>query len=147
MLGRHLIEQQKPLYALLAGAVVAMAGAMIWTIVALATSFPIEWLAIVIGAASGLAVGYFGRAVDRRFARMSAYFCIFACVCGDFLVAYALRLDIWLLYSAKSLTRLVVFLLAGAVTAHLCTTAWLSRDQKQALWDERHKSGGEPSGA
>jgi len=147
LLGRRLIEEQKPLYALLAGAVVAMAGAMIWTIVALATSFSIEWLAIAIGAACGLAVGYFGRAVDRRFARMSAYFCILACVCGELLVAYALQIEIWLLYSAKSLTLLVVFLLAGAVTAHLCTTAWLSRDQKQALWDERHKGRDEPPGA
>ncbi len=147
LLGRRLIEEQKPRYALLAGAVVALAGAMIWTIVALATSFDIQWLAIGIGAACGLAVGYFGRVVDRRFARMSAYCCILACVCGELLVAYALQVEIWLLYSAKSLTLLVVFLLAGAVTAHLCTFAWLSRDQKQALWDERHKRGGEPTGA
>jgi len=97
LLGRRLIEEQKPRYALLAGAVVAMAGAMIWTIVALATSFSFQWLAIGIGAACGFAVGHFGRAVDRRFARMSAYFCILACVCGELLVAYALQLEIWLL--------------------------------------------------
>jgi hypothetical protein len=78
---------------------------------------------------------------------MSAYFCVLACVCGELLVAYALQLEIWLLYSANSLILLVVFLLAGAVTAHLCTFAWLSRAQKQALWDERHKRGGEPPGA
>lgn len=147
LLGRRLIEEQKPRTALLAGAVVAMAGAMIWTILSLATSFAIQWLAIGIGAACGLAVGYFGRAVDRRFARMSAYFCILACVCGEFLVAYALQVEIGLLYSAKSLTLLVVFMLAGAFTAHLCTFAWLSRAQKQALRDERHKRGGEPAGA
>ena len=139
LLGRRLIEEQKPRYALLAGAVVAMAGAMIWTIVALSTSFAFQTLAIGIGAACGFAVGHFGRVVDRRFARMSAYFCILACVFGELLVAYALQLKIWLLYSANSLTLLVVFLLAGAVTAHLCTFAWLSRAQKQALWDERHK--------
>jgi ABC-type dipeptide/oligopeptide/nickel transport system permease subunit len=147
LLGRRLIEEQKPRHALLAGAVVAMAGAMIWTIVALATSFSFQWLAIGIGAACGFAVGHFGRAVDRRFARMSAYFCILACVCGELLVAYALQLEIWLLYSANSLTLLVVFLLAGAVTAHLCTFAWLSRAQKQALRDERYKRGGETPGA
>jgi hypothetical protein len=78
---------------------------------------------------------------------MSAYFCILACVCGELLAAYALQVEIWLLYSAKSLTLLAVFLLAGAVTAHLCTFAWLSRDQKQALWNERHKRDSEPSGA
>jgi hypothetical protein len=55
--------------------------------------------------------------------------------------------EIWLLYSAKSLSLLAVFLLAGAATAHLCTFAWLSRDQKQALWNERHKRDNEPSGA
>jgi hypothetical protein len=37
--------------------------------------------------------------------------------------------------------------LAGAVTAYLCTFAWLSRDQKQALWNERHKSSDDPKGA
>ncbi|MBW2543245.1 MAG: hypothetical protein JRF15_14260 [Deltaproteobacteria bacterium] len=147
LLGRRLIEGQKPRHAVLAGAVVALAGAMIWTIVALATGLAIEWLAIGIGAACGLAVGYFGRAVDRRFARMSAYFCLLACVVGELLVAYALQLEIWLLYSASSLTRLVVFLLAGAVTAHLCTFAWLSREQKQALWKERHERAGGPADA
>jgi ABC-type dipeptide/oligopeptide/nickel transport system permease subunit len=147
LLGRRLIEEQKPRHALLAGAVVAMAGAMIWTIVALATSFAIQWLAVGIGAACGFAVGHFGRVVDRRFARMSAYCCILACICGELLVAYALQVEIWLLYSANSLTLLVVFLLAGAVTAHLCTFAWLSRTQKQALRDERYKRGGESPGA
>jgi ABC-type dipeptide/oligopeptide/nickel transport system permease subunit len=132
---------------MLAGAVVAMAGAMIWTIVALSTSFVFQALAIGIGAACGFAVGHYGRAVDRRYARMSAYFCILACVCGELLVAYALQLEIGLLYNARILTLLAVFLLAGAVTAHLCTFAWLSRDQKQALWNERHKRDDEASGA
>jgi hypothetical protein len=77
---------------------------------------------------------------------MSAYFCIVACFCGEFLVVYALQVEIRLLYSAKSLALLAVFVLLGAATAHLCTFAWLSRDQKQALWNERNKSGDEPSG-
>ena len=147
LLAQHLVEGQRPAFAMLAGAVVAMAGAMVWTIVALATSFVFQALAIAIGAACGFAVGHYGRAVDRRYARMSAYFCILACVCGELLVAYALQVEISLLYSAKSLTLLAVFLLAGAVTAHLCTFAWLSRDQKQAVWDERHKRDDESSGA
>jgi hypothetical protein len=147
LLGRRLIEEQKPRHALLAGAVVAMAGAMIWMIVALATSFSFQWLAIGIGAACGFAVGHFGRVVDRRYARMAAYFCIFACVCGELLVAYALQLEIWLLYGGNFPILLVICVLAGAVTAHLCTFAWLSRDQKKALWDERHKREGEPAGA
>ena len=126
---------------------VAMAGAMVWMIVALSTSFLFQALAIGIGAASGLAVGHFGRAVDRRYSRISAYCCILACVCGELLVAYALQLEIWLLYSANSLTLLAVFLLAGVVTARLCTFVWLSRDQKRALWNERHKRDDEPSGS
>ena len=132
---------------MLAGALVAMAGAMVWMIVALSTSFLFQALAIGIGAASGLAVGHFGRAVDRRYSRISAYCCILACVCGELLVAYALQLEIWLLYSANSLTLLAVFLLAGVVTARLCTFVWLSRDQKRALWNERHKRDDEPSGS
>ena len=131
---------------MLAGAAVAMAGAMVWTIVSLLPGFVFQVLAIVIGAACGLAIGHFGRTVDRRYARMSAYFCVLACVCGELLVAYALHVEIWLLYTAKSLALLAVFLVAGAVTAHLCTFAWLSRDQKQALWNERHKRDDEPSG-
>jgi hypothetical protein len=78
---------------------------------------------------------------------VSAYCCILACVCGELLVAYALQVEIGLLYSAKSLALLAVFLLAGAVIARLCTFAWLSRDQKQALWNERHKRDTESSGA
>ena len=147
LLAQHLIEGQRYRPALLAGAVVAAAGAMIWAIVALSTNFGYQVLAIGIGAACGFAVGHYGRAVDRRYARMSAYFCLLACVCGELLVAYALQVEIGLLYSAKSLALLAVFLLAGAVTAHLCTFAWLSRDQKQALWNERHKRDNEPSGA
>ena len=147
LLAQHLVEAQRPLHAMLAGAVVAMAGAMVWVIVALSTSVGFQVLAIAIGAACGFAVGHYGRAVDHRYARMSAYFCVLACVCGELLVAYALQVEIALLYTAKSLTLLAVFLLAGAATAHLCTFAWLSRDQKQALWNERHKSDYEPSGA
>ncbi len=132
---------------MLAGAVVAMAGAMVWMIVALSTSFLFQALAVAIGAACGLAVGRFGRAVDRRYSWMSVCCCVLACVCGELLVAYALQVEIWLLYSANSLTLLAVFLLAGMVTARLCTFAWLSRDQKRALWDERHKRDGESSGS
>jgi len=139
-LAEKLINGQRRGHALLAGAVVAMAGAMVWAIVALSTSFPFQLLAIPIGAASGFAVGYFGRAIDRDYARLSAYCCVLACVGGELLVAYALQLEIGLLYSAKTLTLLAIAVLAGASTAYLSTFAWLSRDQKRALWNERHKS-------
>ena len=43
--------------------------------------------------------------------------------------------------------RAIVIVLAGAVTAYLCTFVWLSRDQKQALRNERHKRDNEPSGS
>ncbi len=129
-----------------AGGAVAGAGAMVWVIVALSTSFPVQLLAIAIGAGCGYAVGHQGRAVDPRFARMSAYLCIVSCACGELLVAYALRLDLRLLYGASSLGQLIVFVLVGAATAHLCTFAWLTRDQKQALWNERHKRDEDPSG-
>jgi hypothetical protein len=65
---------------------------------------------------------------------------------GEVLVAYALQVEMGLLYSVQSLALLTVFLLAGAATAHLCTFAWLSRDQKQALWNERNKPDDESSG-
>jgi len=147
LLAQRLIERQRHGFALLAGAVVAAAGAMVWMIVSLSTSFFYQVLAIAIGAACGFAIGHYGRAVDRRYARMAAYFCILACVCGELLVAYALQVEIGLLYSAKSLALLVIFMLAGAAAAHLCTFAWLSRDQQQALWNERNKRDDESSGA
>jgi hypothetical protein len=146
-LAENLIKGQRTGHALLAGAVVALAGAMVWMIVGLSTTWPFQLLALPIGAACGYAVGHYGRAVDRRYARMSAYCCVLACVCGELLVAYALQLEIGLLYTANSLALLVVFVFAGALTAHLCTFAWLSRDQKQALWDERHKRDDKLSGA
>jgi len=147
LLAQQLIDAQRRGPAMLAGAVVALAGAMIWMIITLVTGFVLQVLAIVIGASSGFAMGHYGRIVDRRYARMSAYFCILACVCGELLVAFALHVDIWLLYNAKSLIVLAVFVLAGAVTAYLCTFVWLSRDQKQALWRERNKFDNESSGA
>jgi len=76
---------------MLAGAVVAAAGAMIWAIVSLSMSFTFQVLAIAIGAACGFAIGHFGRAVDHRFARMAAYSCILSCVGGELLVVYALQ--------------------------------------------------------
>ena len=103
-------------------------------------------LTIVIGASSGFAMGHYGRIVDRRYARMSAYFCLVACVCGELLVAYTLQVKIWLLYSGYDLALLAVFLLAGAVTAYGCTFAWLSRDQRRALWNERHKHDSDVAG-
>ncbi len=124
---------------MLSGAVVATAGAMIWTIVSLSTSFLFQVLAIAIGAACGFAIGHFGRALDHRFARMAAYSCILSCIGGELLVVYTLEAATWMIYTANSLALLVVFVLAGAVTAYLCTFAWLSRDQKRALWNERHK--------
>jgi len=130
---------------MLAGAVAASAGAMVWMIVALSTNFAFQLLAIAIGAACGYAVGRYGRIVERRYARISVYYCILACVGGELLVAYALKLEIWLLYGANSLSLLAACLLAGAVTAYFCTYAWLSRDQKQALWNERYKRGSEVS--
>ena len=147
LLAQHLIEGQRPGLALLAGAVVVMAGAMIWMIVTLATGFVLQALAIVIGASCGFAMGHYGRIVDRRYARMSAYFCLVACVCGELLVAYTLQVEIRLLYDGYDLALLAVFLLAGAITAYGCTFAWLSRDQKQALWKERNKLDNEPSGS
>ncbi len=139
LLAQQLIDAQKHGSAMLAGAVVATAGAMVWTIVSLSTSFTFQVLAIAIGAACGFAIGHFGRAVDHRFARMAAYSCILSCIGGELLVAYALQVEMWMLYTANSLALLVVLVLAGAVTAYLCTFAWLSRDQKRALWNERHK--------
>jgi hypothetical protein len=139
LLAQQLIDAQRRGPAMLAGAVVATAGAMVWTIVSLTTSITFQALAIAIGAACGFAIGHFGRAVDHRFARVAAYACILSCVGGELLVAYALQVEIWMLYTANSLALLVVFVIVGAVTAYLCTFAWLSRDQKRALWNERHK--------
>jgi hypothetical protein len=144
-LAEKLIAGQRTGYALFAGAVVAMAGSMVWMIVALSTTGGFQLLAIPIGAACGYAVGYYGKAVDRRFARLSAYCCILSCAGGEVLVAHTLHLQIGLLYTTNSLLLIVVFVLAGALTAHLCTFAWLSRDQKKALWDARHERVEPPS--
>jgi hypothetical protein len=145
LIAQNLIEAQRPGPAMLAGGVTAIAGAMIWTIVSLSTGFAFQVLAIAIGAACGFAVGHFGRAVDHRYARMAVYSCLLACAGGEFLAAYALQVEIWMLYTANSLALLAVFVLAGVVTAYFVTFAWLSRDQKQALWNERHKTSDDPA--
>jgi len=147
LLAQHLIEGQKPQAAMLAGAVVASAAAMVWMIVAVSTNFAFQLLAIPIGAACGYAVGHYGRIVERRYARISVYFCLLGCVGGEVLVAYATQLDIRLLYGGNSLAILVVCVLAGVVAAYVCTYAWLSREQRQALWNERYKRAAERSGA
>jgi hypothetical protein len=143
LLAQHLLEGQKPVPALVAGGAAASAGAMAWTIIALATGWNLQALALAIGALSGFAIGHFGRAADYRYGRLAALFCVLSCAAGESLVAYSLNVSVWLLYDGFDLAALGLFMLGGACTAYGCAFWWLSRDQQQALWEHKHnlKSG------
>jgi hypothetical protein len=137
LLAQHLVERQQPLQAALAGALAAFAGAMVWAIVGLAQFFTVQLTALGIGALCGIAVGRAGKIVERRYARISIYCCIAACLAGEMIIAYAMRLSLALLWSGTSLALLAVFALAGSGIAYACTFAWLSPEQRQALRDAR----------
>lgn len=136
-LAQRLREGQKPAVGAIAGAIAAVASAMVWMIVVLFTDglFPI--MAIAIGAACGFAVGYFGRGIEPKFGIMAVAFTLVGWILGLCLIGYALQASPLLLLSANSLLLHILVLAVALSVAYRCSFFWLPKSQKWTLSDER----------
>lgn len=70
---------------MLAGAAAAAVGAVVWALAAYATGYQFEFLALLIGAATGLAVRRAGGAADGRLQVTGALLAVAGCAAGTFL--------------------------------------------------------------
>ena len=81
-------EQNLPL-AIVAGSVAALAGALLWALVALTTGRQFGAIAILVGAFVGQAVRYFGKGVTLAFPVAGAVLAVLGCAFGKLLCASA----------------------------------------------------------
>jgi len=77
-------EQNLPL-GILAGAVAALLGALLWMGITVATGMEFGLVAIAIGAGVGYAVRYAGKGVTKVFGVVGAIFTLLSCVGGEVL--------------------------------------------------------------
>jgi hypothetical protein len=144
-LAQRLREAQKPTSGAIAGAITAIASAMLWLVVALSSGglppamtfwmFPIMMIAIA--AASGFAVGYFGRGVEPKFGIMAVAFTLVGWLSGLGLIAYALQASPLLILSAIPASQHILVSFIGLIVAYRFSFLWLPRSQKWAMSDER----------
>lgn len=71
--------------ALLGGLAAAAVGAMAWTLITVATSYQIGWMAVAMGFLVGGAVRMLGRGVDKSFGYLGAALAVFGCLLGNLL--------------------------------------------------------------
>lgn len=71
--------------ALIGGFAAAVAGAVIWALVTVATSYQIGWMAIGVGFLVGGSVRVLGRGSDRSFGCLGAALAVFGCLLGNLL--------------------------------------------------------------
>jgi len=77
-------EQNLPL-GLIAGFATAIAGAMIWAAITVATEYQIAYMAIGLGFIVGFAVRLAGKGIDQIFGISAAILAIFGCLLGNLL--------------------------------------------------------------
>jgi len=75
-------EQNLPL-ALVAGAVTALIGALIWMGITVATDMHLGLVALAVGAAVGYAVRYAGKGVTKVYGIIGAVFTLLGCLAGE----------------------------------------------------------------
>lgn len=71
--------------ALIAGLAAAVVGAMIWALLAMATSYDVGWMAMGVGLLAGGVIRVLGRGVGRSFGCLGAAATVFGCLLGNFL--------------------------------------------------------------
>lgn len=77
-------EQNYP-KALIIGASVGLAGALLWAAITVATEYQIGYMAIAIGAGVGLSMRYAGKGMDQIFGITGGAIAIISCLLGNFL--------------------------------------------------------------
>ncbi len=76
-------EQNLP-RAIIVGAIVAVAGAILWGAITVLTQFQIGYMAIAIGAGVGFSMRFAGKGIDLIFGVLGALFAVLSCLLGNF---------------------------------------------------------------
>ncbi len=71
--------------ALAGGLAAAVAGAIVWAVIAVATNYQIGWMAVAVGFLVGGAVRTLGRGIDKSFGCLGATMSVFGCLLGKLL--------------------------------------------------------------
>jgi hypothetical protein len=78
-------SQQNMPMGVVAGAVVALAGAVLWAVITVVTGYQIGWMAVGVGFGVALAVRSFGKGIDRQFQILGASLALLGCGVGNLL--------------------------------------------------------------
>lgn len=78
-------SKQSLTIGLLAGAGVALAGAVVWAIVTVVTNLQIGWMAVGVGFLVGSAVRAAGKGIDKQFGYLGAGLALCGCLLGNLL--------------------------------------------------------------
>ena len=81
----RLSMEQNLVKGILAGLFAAVAGALVWAVVTVATGYQIGYMAVAIGFAVGYMMRITGRGIDKIFGVMGALLALFGCMLGNFL--------------------------------------------------------------
>ncbi|MCB0214537.1 MAG: hypothetical protein KDJ52_34675 [Anaerolineae bacterium] len=81
-------SQNLPL-GFIGGLVAAVIGAVIWAAITVMTGYQLGIVAVGLGFLVGVAVGVFGKGIDRIFGFMGAGLALFSCILGNFLTIAA----------------------------------------------------------
>lgn len=85
-----LVSRQNLMLGIVGGFVMAIAGALIWAIVTVASGFQIGWMAIGVGFLVGMGVRYLGRGLTKSFGIAGAIFSLLGCLLGNILAVSAM---------------------------------------------------------
>lgn len=87
-------QEQNLLVGAMAGLLTAVVAAVAWAAVTVAAGYPIGWLAVGIGLATGFAVRTVGKGIDPVFGVAGAIMSLLGCVLGNvFTIAWYLSID------------------------------------------------------
>lgn len=76
-------EQNLPM-AILAGIIAALAGALLWAFITVATGYQVGYMAVAVGFMVGYAVRIMGKGIDMIFGIIGAFFSLLGCLIGNF---------------------------------------------------------------
>jgi hypothetical protein len=82
------------LFGFIGGAVGALVGAIIWGLFTAITKWEIGWIALGIGALTGMGVRYFGNGHDPRFGAIGAILAGIGCFVGNVLAIYFMAVSL-----------------------------------------------------
>ncbi len=83
MLMQKVKDNQNLSFGLIGGAVAAVIGATVWTIITVVTNYQIGWMAVGVGLLVGFAVRICGKGIDRIFGVVGGGLSLLGCLVGN----------------------------------------------------------------